>query len=134
MDKGGERILQENEKLAAVKSLLEEKKAEDLVILNLQGLSSVTDILVIASGHSDRHVQAVSEHLSQEMKKHGYLPLGSEGLQEGRWALLDYGDIIVHVFYEDIRRYYDLVGIWSDAPVIFADPDRGAGESRGEKP
>jgi len=115
--------------LAVVKELLDEKKAEDLVILDLRSLSSVTDILVIASGHSDRHVQAVSEHLAQEMKKHGYYPLGSEGLQGGRWALLDYDDIIVHVFYHDIRNYYDLEGIWSDAPVIFPvrRDQRGAG-------
>ncbi len=96
------------------------------MILDLKGLSSVTDYLVIAGGHSDRHVQAVSEYLAQEMKKQGFLPLGSEGLQEGRWALLDYGDVIVHIFYREVREYYDLEGIWSDAPVICdqrADPD-----------
>ncbi len=133
MNEGGEGILTENEKLAAVKSLLEEKKAEDLVILDLKGLSSVTDILVIASGHSDRHVQAVSEHLSQEMKKRGFRPLGSEGLQGGRWALIDYGDIIVHVFYDDLRNYYDLEGIWSDAPVIFAADETRSRRSPGSK-
>jgi ribosome-associated protein len=99
--------------------LLEEKKAEDLVILDLQRISSVTDYLVVAGGHSDRHVQAVSEHLAQEMKKQGFRPLGCEGLQEGRWALLDYGDVIVHIFYHELREYYDLEGVWSDAPVIF---------------
>ena len=133
MNEGGEGILTENEKLAAVKNLLEEKKAEDLVILDLKGLSSVTDILVIASGHSDRHVQAVSEHLSQEMKKRGFRPLGSEGLQGGRWALIDYGDIIVHVFYDDLRNYYDLEGIWSDAPVIFAADETRSRRSPGRK-
>ncbi len=103
------------------------------MILDLKGLSSVTDILVIASGHSDRHVQAVSEHLAQEMKKRGFLPLGSEGLQDGRWALIDYGDIIVHVFYDDIRRYYDLEGVWRDAPVIFAEKEPCAPRPAGEK-
>ncbi len=129
MREGGTGILQDNDKLAVVKELLDEKKAEDLVILDLRALSSVTDILVIASGHSDRHVQAVSEHLVQEMKKHGYYPLGSEGLRDGRWALLDYDDIIVHVFYHEIRDYYDLEGIWSDAPVIFPvrRDERGTG-------
>ncbi len=111
-------VLQENDKLSLIKSLLEEKKAEDLVILDLRGISSVTDTLVVASGHSDRHVQAVSEFLAQEMKKRGYQPLGSEGLKDGRWALLDYGDVIVHIFYQEIRLHYDLEGVWHDAPVI----------------
>ena len=74
--------------------------------------------MIVASGHSDRHVQAVSEFLAQEMKKHGYIPLGSEGLQSGRWALIDYGEIVVHVFYDEIRLHYDLEGVWRDAPVI----------------
>lgn len=107
------------EKVSLIKTFLEEKKAEDLLILDLSRLSSVTDCLVLASGHSDRHVQAVSEHLAQEMKQRGFLPLGTEGLGEGRWALLDYGDVIVHVFYCDLRRHYDLEGVWRDAPVIF---------------
>ena len=111
-------VLQDDNKLSLIKSLLEEKKAEDLVVLDLRGLSSVTDTLVVASGHSDRHVQAISEFLAQEMKNRGYLPLGSEGLKGGRWALLDYGDVIVHIFYQEIRLHYDLEGVWRDAPVI----------------
>ena len=111
-------VLQDDNKLSLIKSLLEEKKAEDLVVLDLRGLSSVTDTLVVASGHSDRHVQAISEFLAQEMKNRDYLPLGSEGLKGGRWALLDYGDVIVHIFYQEIRLHYDLEGVWRDAPVI----------------
>ncbi len=118
------RVLQNNKKLSLIKSVLEEKKAEDLVILDLRGISSVTDILVVASGHSDRHVQAVSESLAQEMKRQGYQPLGSEGLKDGRWALIDYGDIIVHVFYHEIRLHYDLEGVWRDAPVILDERKR----------
>ena len=112
------KVLQENSKLSLIKSLLEDKKAEDLVMLDLRGLSSVTDTLVVASGHSDRHVQAVSESLAQEMKNRGYMPLGIEGLKGGRWALLDYGDVIVHIFYQEIRLHYDLEGVWRDAPII----------------
>ena len=118
MSENQAKVLQDNVKLSLIKSLLEEKKAEALVILDLRGISSVTDTLVVASGHSDRHVQAVSEFLAQEMKKQGYQPLGVEGLKDGRWALLDYGDVIVHVFYQEIRLHYDLEGVWSDAPVI----------------
>jgi ribosome-associated protein len=110
---------QNEKKIFLIKDLLEEKKAEDIVILDLKGRSSVTDTMIVASGHSDRHVQAVSEFLLQEMKQHGFFPLGCEGLQGGRWALLDYGEIVVHVFYHDIRLHYDLEGIWRDAPVIY---------------
>ncbi len=111
----------ERKKIFLIKELLEEKKAENIVILDLREISSVTDTMIIAGGHSDRHVQAVSEFLLQEMKKHGFYPLGCEGLQGGRWALLDYGEIVVHVFYDEVRRHYDLEGVWRDAPVIFAD-------------
>ena len=118
MSENHTKVLQENNKLSLIKNLLEDKKAEDLVMLDLRGLSSVTDTLVVASGHSDRHVQAVSESLAQEMKNHGYMPLGVEGLKGGRWALLDYGDVIVHIFYQEIRLHYDLEGVWRDAPII----------------
>ena len=110
---------QDRKKIFLIKDLLEDKKAENIVILDLREISSVTDTMIVASGHSDRHVRAVSESLLQEMKKHGFFPLGSEGLQGGRWALLDYGEIVVHVFYEDVRHHYDLEGVWRDAPVIF---------------
>ncbi len=110
---------QDEKKIFLIKDLLEDKKAENIVILDLREISSVTDTMVVASGHSDRHVQAVGESLLQEMKKHGFYPLGSEGLQGGRWALLDYGEIVVHVFYDEVRQHYDLEGVWRDAPVIF---------------
>jgi len=118
MSENHAKVLQDDNKLSLIKDLLEDKKAEDLVMLDLRGLSSVTDTLVVASGHSDRHVQAVSESLAQEMKNRGYMPLGIEGLKGGRWALLDYGDVIVHIFYQEIRLHYDLEGVWRDAPVI----------------
>ena len=110
---------QDEKKIFLVKEILEEKKSENILILDLREISSVTDTIIVASGHSDRHVQAVSEFLLQDMKKHGFYPLGSEGLQGGRWALLDYGEIVVHVFYDEVRHHYDLEGVWRDAPVIF---------------
>ncbi len=125
MSENHARALQGNKKLSLIKGFLEDKKAEELVILNLRGISSVTDTLVVASGHSDRHVQAVSEYLVQEMKHQGYQPLGCEGLKDGRWGLIDYGDVIVHVFYQDIRAHYDLEGVWRDAPVILDERSKG---------
>lgn len=110
---------QDEKKIFLIKDILADKKAEEIVILDLREISSVTDTMVVASGNSDRHVQAVSEFLLQEMKKHGFYPLGSEGLQGGRWALLDYGEIVVHVFYGEVRLHYDLEGVWRDAQLIF---------------
>ncbi len=125
MSENQARVLQDDKKLSLIKGFLEDKKAEALVFLDLRGISSVTDTLVVASGHSDRHVQAVSEYLAQEMKHQGYQPLGSEGLKDGRWCLIDYGDVIVHIFYHEIRAHYDLEGVWRDAPVILDERQKG---------
>lgn len=105
-------------KATAVYRAIEDKKGENTVVLDLRGLSSVTDILIVCNGHSDRHVQALAENVQVEMKKQGVLPLGVEGLKAGSWVLLDYGDIIVHIFHEPVRQFYDLEGIWSDAPRL----------------
>ena len=105
-------------KATAVYQAIEDKKGENAVALDLRGLSSVTDILIVCNGHSDRHVQALAENIQAEMKKQKELPLGVEGLKAGSWILLDYGDIIVHIFHEPVRQFYDLEGIWSDAPRL----------------
>lgn len=104
--------------MAVVYQSIEDKKGEAPVVLDLRGLSSVTDILVVCNGHSDRHVQALAENIQVEMKKQGLLPQGIEGLKAGSWILLDYGDVIVHIFHEPVRQFYDLEGIWSDAPRL----------------
>jgi len=105
-------------KVTTVYQAIEDKKGESPVVLDLRGLSSVTDILVVCNGHSDRHVQALAENIQVEMKKQGSLPLGVEGLKAGSWILLDYGDVIVHIFHQPVREFYDLEGIWSDAPRL----------------
>jgi len=105
-------------KVTTVYQAIEDKKGESPVVLDLRGLSSVTDILVVCNGHSDRHVQALAENIQVEMKKRGSLPLGVEGLKAGSWILLDYEDVIVHIFHEPVRVFYDLEGIWSDAPRL----------------
>jgi len=96
-----------------------DKKAENVRILNVHGLSSLTDYLVIASGRSDRQVQAIAEAVRVEMKhRHATAPLAVEGMNEGRWVLVDYGDVMVHVFQEPVREFYDLDGLWREAPEI----------------
>lgn len=96
-----------------------DKKALDVRILDVKGISMLTDYLVIASGTSDRQVQAVAESVRLGLKqKHETQPLAVEGEQEGRWILLDYGDVMVHVFQEPVRSFYDLDGLWREAAEV----------------
>ncbi|NOY68308.1 MAG: ribosome silencing factor [Deltaproteobacteria bacterium] len=94
------------------------RKAGDMVILDLHGICDVADAFVICSGRSNRQVSAIAEHIEKQLKTCGIRPLGIEGAREGQWALLDYGEVIIHVFYEPVRQFYDLEGLWSDAGRI----------------
>ncbi len=95
-----------------------DKKALDPLALDLRGMSSVSEYFVILTGTSDRHVQAVAENIMEAFKSIGVKMLGEEGLREGRWVLLDYGEIVVHVFLEPVREYYDIERLWIDAPRL----------------
>jgi ribosome-associated protein len=95
-----------------------DKKALDLLILDVQQQSSFTSFFIICSGTSDRHVQAIASHIEASGKQAGVYPLGMEGLREGRWILLDYGDIVIHIFHEPVRKFYDLERLWTAAPRI----------------
>jgi ribosome-associated protein len=95
-----------------------DKKAEGIVILDVREKTSIADVFFICSGRSSRQVEAIAEHIAAQMKPHGYRPLSSEGVKEGRWALIDYGHILVHVFHEPVRQFYDLESLWVDAPRI----------------
>ena len=101
-------------------------KAIELVILSIQNLSSFTDYFVICSGNSDRQVQAIASHIEGQLAKKGLRPLGIEGKREGRWVLLDYGEVVVHIFYHPLREFYDLEKLWSDALQIELPPQRKA--------
>lgn len=106
----------EKAKLAA--SYVLERKAEDPVLLDVGKLTSLTDFFLILSCKSTRQVQAVSRHLKERLKEKGITPIGVEGETEGHWVLLDYGDFVVHIFYEPLRAYYDLEGLWVEAPIV----------------
>jgi ribosome-associated protein len=99
---------------------LDEDKAEDIVVIDLEGRSSLADALVIATGRSSRHVAAIAEHLARRLKDAGYGTRPVNGAQQGDWVLVDAGDIIVHVFRSEVRDYYDLEGMWS-----VKEPQRG---------
>lgn len=91
------------------------KKASRLVMLDVHSLSSITDVVLICSGQSNRQVTAIADHIKVDLKKQGIRPLSIEGLQEGHWVVMDYGDVIIHVFHEPIRLFYDIEGLWADA-------------------
>ncbi len=94
------------------------KKTIDLVVLDVRKLSSIADVFIICSGRSNRQVSAIAEHIQVDLKKHGIKPLSVEGKKKGHWVLLDYGHVIMHVFYEPVRSFYDLESLWIDAERI----------------
>ena len=95
-----------------------DRKALDLVVLDVQGLSSVTDYFLICSGRSTTHLRSIADTIREEMKAAGVRLLHGEGPAESGWMLLDYGDVLVHVFLEDTRVYYALERLWGDAPSV----------------
>lgn len=96
-------------------------KAEDLVILDVRGISSFTDYFVIMNGRSTRHVQGLAETIEQEMRSKRVNTSHAEGIQEGMWVLLDFDDVVVHIFYHEQRKFYDLEGLWHDAKPVSID-------------
>jgi ribosome-associated protein len=96
--------------------LARELKARDVVGLDLRGISSATDFFLLASGRSDVQVRAIAEHVVEELKKEGTRAEHVEGLQGGRWVLVDYIDFVVHVFHPQARSFYQLESLWGDAP------------------
>lgn len=113
---------QTGRQLAAVCArVADETKAEDLVILDVRGLASFTDYFVLMSGRSTRHVQGLAEAIENELRSKRVSSKHSEGLREGLWVLLDYSDVVVHIFYKEKRQFYDLEGLWHDAPKVPLD-------------
>lgn len=108
-----------------------DKKAVNLRVLELKSISDFTDIFVICSGTNERQVQAIADSVMRTLRDHGVRPLHVEGYPNGRWVLLDYGgDMVVHVFHDETRRFYDLERLWSDAPDLTSelveDPEAAA--------
>jgi ribosome-associated protein len=102
----------------AVVKAAEEKKAGDIVVLDIGPVSVICDYFVIASGRSTTHVKAIGEHVEKELASLGVPWPRREGFVEGRWVLLDYGDVVVHLFVESEREFYNLERLWQDAQVV----------------
>lgn len=95
-----------------------EKKALNLTVLDVRDLTSIADAFIICSGRSNRQVNAIAESIVAKLKKQKIKPLSVEGTGQGHWILLDYGHVVIHVFYEPVREFFDLEGLWADAKRI----------------
>ena len=95
-----------------------EKKARDLVVLEVRELTSIADYFIICSGSSDRQVQSIAQGIEENLNEAGHSLLSVEGANRGHWVLMDFSDVIVHIFYEPVREFYDLEGLWGHAPRV----------------
>ena len=99
------------------------KRALDAILLEVSKLSSFADYFIICSGQSSRHVQGIASFIKESLAKEGIYPLGIEGFTQGSWILMDYNEVIIHIFYKPIREFYDLEGLWSAAKRIEAQTE-----------
>jgi ribosome-associated protein len=95
--------------------IVKERKAIDPALFEVGKLTSITDYFLITSGSSSRQVQAINQHLSRRMREEGFRAFGVEGQKQGHWVLMDYGDLVIHIFYQPVREFYDLEGLWLEA-------------------
>lgn len=95
-----------------------DKKAEGLVVLDVREITTVADYFIICSGNTSRQARAIADEIDYRLSKEGVYPHHVEGLTESRWVLMDYGDVVVHVFDSETREYYDLDGLWGFAPAV----------------
>jgi ribosome-associated protein len=95
-----------------------EKKAYDLVVMEVGDLTSLADYFVVCTGRSDTQVQAITQSVETNLARLGIHPLAIEGYGHGQWVVLDYGDVVVHIFFEPVREFYDLERLWSGAPRV----------------
>ena len=109
----------------AAAQLAWEKKASDILLLDVRGLCSYADFFIISSAPSERQAAAIARSVDDGLRRGGVKPLSVEGLKQGNWALLDFGDIVVHVFLDTARDYYDLEGFWTDAKKVEFDEAAG---------
>ena len=117
-----------------VAQLALDRKAGDVIALDLRGISSATDFFVIASGTSDVQVRAIADHIVEELKKEGVRPGHIEGVRGGNWVLIDYIDLVVHVFHHAARSFYQLENLWGDAPQVSFSPSAESAQSPGGEP
>lgn len=97
---------------------IQDRKARDLLVLQLGEISEFTDFFLLSTGTSERQVRAIADAVDERLRDEGTRPLHVEGYENGQWVLMDYGDFLVHIFYEPTREYYQLERLWADAPDV----------------
>lgn len=110
--------MENRELLVTAVKAADDKRAEDIVVLNMKGISLIADYFLICHGNSDKQVQAIANELKDQAEELGYHVKRMEGFDEGKWVLIDLGDIVAHVFHRDERGYYNLERLWGDAPTV----------------
>jgi ribosome-associated protein len=110
--------VEENEKLALILEALDSKKALEVVTLDVSRQTQMMDLLVICTGTSNIHIRSLADGVIESMKEHGYKGVRAEGYNDARWVLLDYGDVVLHIFGEDDREFYRLEEFWQGAPRL----------------
>jgi ribosome-associated protein len=111
-------LIKSKEKAIALAYAAWEKKAQDTAVIEIRALSDVADYFLVCSADSDRGVKTIVDNIEEKLKELGERAIGVEGYTEGKWVLIDAVDVVVHVFYEPVRRFYDIEGLWIDAPRI----------------
>jgi ribosome-associated protein len=109
--------MSERELLMTAVKAADDKRAEDIMVLNMKGISLIADYFVICHGNSDKQVQAIAREIREKAEEQGYSLKRMEGFDEARWVLIDIGDVVVHVFHKEERSYYNLERLWGDAPI-----------------
>lgn len=109
-------MLDTNSELNTLQQILEDIQATDVTVIDVREQTSITDYMVICCGRSSRHVKAIAEYVLEEMKRAGFPSLGNTGIENGEWALIDLGDIIVHVLQPSTREFYNLEELWHTNP------------------
>jgi ribosome-associated protein len=107
------KLLKANEILEIVQDVLEQRKGQNITVLDVEGKTSVTDFMVLVTSTSERHAKALSTYVVEEIKENGFTPLGVEGQQGSDWVLVDLGDVILHVMTAQAREFYQLEKLWS---------------------
>lgn len=104
--------------LTTAYNAIDDKKGEDIVVLNMEGVSLIADQFIICHANSERQVQAIAKEVADKAAENGYMIKRIEGMDLARWVLVDLGDVVVHVFHRDERGYYNLEKLWGDAPLL----------------
>lgn len=121
---GEKKPLKPNELTDKIVKVLDDKKARDISVINIEGITTIADYFVICSGTSTTHIKTLADEIEEKMKEEGIKPLNKEGYNSARWILVDYGDVVVHIFHEEDRSHYNLERLWSDGIIKNIDSAR----------